>query len=92
MTADVTGTCLTLEGGRPAVRFSRVCDHPVDRVRQFVTDADELERWFPSRAEIDLRPGGTIRFSGARTWRTEPAASSPSRTPPPATAPAGRCA
>ncbi|MET9581091.1 SRPBCC family protein [Streptomyces massasporeus] len=64
MTADLTGTYLTLDDGRPAVRFSRVYDHPVDRVWQFVTDADELERWFPSRAEIELRPGGTVRFSG----------------------------
>ena len=64
MTADLTGTYLTLDDGRPAVRFSRLYDHPVDRVWQFVTDADELERWFPSRAEIELRPGGTVRFSG----------------------------
>jgi len=64
MSADLTGTYLTLDDGRPAVRFSRVYDHPVDRVWQFVTDADELAHWFPSRAEIALRPGGTITFSG----------------------------
>ncbi|MFF9118957.1 SRPBCC family protein [Streptomyces massasporeus] len=64
MTADLTGTYLTLDDGRPAVRFSRLYDHPVDRVWQFVTNADELERWFPSRAEIELRPGGTVRFGG----------------------------
>ncbi|MFF7892850.1 SRPBCC family protein [Streptomyces sp. NPDC007907] len=64
MTTDLTGTYLTLEDGRPAVRFSRLYDHPVDRVWQFVTDPDELERWFPSRAEIELRPGGTVTFSG----------------------------
>ncbi|WP_128435710.1 SRPBCC family protein [Streptomyces cyaneus] len=64
MTADLTGTCLTLDDGRPAVRFSRTYDHPVERVWQFVTDADELVHWFPSRAEIELRPGGTIKFSG----------------------------
>ncbi|MGW3412122.1 SRPBCC family protein [Streptomyces sp. NPDC000888] len=59
-----TGTYLTLDDGRPAVRFTRTYDHPVDRVWQFVTDPDELVHWFPSRAEIDLRPGGTITFSG----------------------------
>jgi uncharacterized protein YndB with AHSA1/START domain len=64
MSADLTGTYLTLDDGRPAVRFSRVYDHPVDRVWHFVTDPDELAEWFPSRAEIDLRPGGTITFSG----------------------------
>ncbi|MGV9246285.1 SRPBCC family protein [Streptomyces sp. NPDC003710] len=64
MTADLTGTYLTLDDGRSAVRFSRVYDHPADRVWRFVTDADELARWFPSRAEFELRPGGTVRFSG----------------------------
>ncbi len=64
MAAELTGTYLTLDDGRPAVRFSRIYDHPVDRVWQFVTDPDELERWFPSRAEIELRPGGMVRFSG----------------------------
>ncbi|AVH54960.1 MULTISPECIES: SRPBCC family protein [Streptomyces] len=60
----LTGTYLTLDDGRPAVRFSRTYDHPVDRVWQFVTDPDELAGWFPSRAEIELRPGGTVTFSG----------------------------
>ncbi|MFF4534923.1 SRPBCC family protein [Streptomyces aureus] len=59
-----TGTYLTLDDGRPAVRFSRVHDRAVDHVWRFVTDPGELARWFPSRAEIDLRPGGTITFSG----------------------------
>ncbi|MFJ2828104.1 SRPBCC family protein [Streptomyces sp. NPDC087263] len=59
-----TGSYLTLDDGRPAVRFRRTYDHPVDRVWQFVTDPDELAHWFPSRAEIDLHPGGTITFSG----------------------------
>ncbi|MFI0508783.1 SRPBCC family protein [Streptomyces sp. WSLK1-5] len=64
MAADLTGTYLTLDDGRPAVRFSRTYDHPVARVWRFVTDADELAHWFPSRAEIDLRPGGAVKFSG----------------------------
>ncbi|KAB1140375.1 SRPBCC family protein [Streptomyces luteolifulvus] len=64
MSADLTGTCLTLDDGRPAVRFSRIHDHPIDRVWRFVTDPGELVHWFPSRADVDLRPGGSIRFSG----------------------------
>ncbi|MGW1166837.1 SRPBCC family protein [Streptomyces sp. NPDC002550] len=64
MPVDLTGTYLTLEDGRPAVRFSRTYDHPVERVWRFVTDPGELAQWFPSRAEMELRPGGTIRFSG----------------------------
>ncbi|MFE9600407.1 SRPBCC family protein [Streptomyces hokutonensis] len=64
MSVDLTGTYLTLDDGRPAVRFSRVYDQPLDRVWQFVTDPDELAQWFPSRAEFELRPGGTVTFSG----------------------------
>ncbi|MDL2081795.1 SRPBCC family protein [Streptomyces sp. GXMU-J15] len=64
MSLERTGTFVTLDDGRPAVRFTRTYDHPVERVWRFVTDADELAQWFPSRAEIDLRPGGTITFSG----------------------------
>jgi len=64
MPAELTGTYLTLDDGRPAVRFSRTYGHSVDRVWQFVTDPEELVHWFPSRAEIELRPGGTIKFSG----------------------------
>jgi uncharacterized protein YndB with AHSA1/START domain len=60
----LTGTYLTLDDGRPAVRFSRTYEHPIDRVWQVVTDPDELAGWFPSRAEIEPRPGGTITFSG----------------------------
>ncbi|MGW0969184.1 SRPBCC family protein [Streptomyces sp. NPDC002516] len=67
MSAEITagtGTYLALDDGRPAVRFHRVYDHPVDRVWRFVTESGELAAWFPSRVEIDPRPGGTIRFSG----------------------------
>jgi uncharacterized protein YndB with AHSA1/START domain len=64
MQAELTGTFVTLDDGRPAVRFSRIYDHPVDRVWRFVTDPGELDRWFPSHAEIDLRTGGAIRFGG----------------------------
>ncbi|MFI6402186.1 SRPBCC family protein [Streptomyces sp. NPDC050548] len=64
MSVDLTGTYLTLDDGRPAVRFSRVYDQPLDRVWQFVTDPDQLAQWFPSRAEFEMRPGGTVTFSG----------------------------
>ena len=32
------------------------------RVFQALTTKEDLERWFLAKAEIDLRPGGTIRF------------------------------
>lgn len=64
MSVDLTGTYLTLDDGRPAVRFSRTYAQPLDRVWQFVTDPDEIAQWFPSRAEFELRTGGTVTFSG----------------------------
>ncbi|MEU6576709.1 SRPBCC family protein [Streptomyces sp. NPDC046805] len=64
MSTELTGTYRPLDDGRPAVRFSRTYAHPIERVWHFVTDPDELAQWFPSRAEMELRPGGTVRFSG----------------------------
>ncbi|WP_431898461.1 SRPBCC family protein [Nonomuraea sp. bgisy101] len=61
--AEATGTYVHLDDGRPAVRFTRTYTHPIGRVWQFVTQPAELAHWFPSKVEIDLRPGGEIRFS-----------------------------
>ncbi|MGW7237935.1 SRPBCC family protein [Streptomyces sp. NPDC054804] len=64
MAAELTGTYVTLDDGRPAVRFTRTYDHPAERVWWFVTDPDESAHWFPSRLDIEPRDGGTVRFSG----------------------------
>jgi uncharacterized protein YndB with AHSA1/START domain len=37
----------------------------LQRVFRALTDPSELEKWFVSKAEVDLRPGGTLKF----TWR-----------------------
>lgn len=37
---------------------------PRERVWAAITDPGELERWFPDRAEVDLRVGGAMRL----TW------------------------
>lgn len=50
--------------GRPAVRFERTYNHPVERVWAAITDPDELAHWFPSSVELEPRAGGTITFSG----------------------------
>ena len=41
----------------------RTYAHPIGRVWSAITDVDELSRWFPSTARIELRVGGTITFS-----------------------------
>lgn len=54
---------LTTEGARSALRVRRRYDHPVERVWRAVTTPANLEAWFPSPVEFDLREGGEIRFT-----------------------------
>ena len=59
------GTYLEIDD-RPAVRFERVYDHPVDRVWQAITDPQRDEALVPlprGRARR-ARPGGSITLSG----------------------------
>jgi len=50
--------------GRPAVRVTRDYPHPIDKVWRAVTTPEHLGQWFPSPVEVDLRPGGEVRFPG----------------------------
>ena len=50
-------------GDRPAVRFERRLNHPVDAVWRAVTEPDELAHWFPATVEVELRPGGRMHFT-----------------------------
>lgn len=50
--------------GRPAVRFERTYDHPVERVWAAVSEPEGLARWFPSTVRIEPRAGGVIEFEG----------------------------
>ena len=38
-----------------------VLSHPIERVWRALTEAEDLSRWFGDSAEVDLRPGGTMR-------------------------------
>jgi uncharacterized protein YndB with AHSA1/START domain len=49
--------------GRPALRFQRLLAHPVDAVWRAITEPAELERWFPSQIDGDVRVGGELTFS-----------------------------
>jgi uncharacterized protein YndB with AHSA1/START domain len=64
MTITDPGTYLELDG-RPAVRFERVYDHPIERVWALVAEPAGLAHWFPfPEVTIDLTPGGEITFAG----------------------------
>jgi uncharacterized protein YndB with AHSA1/START domain len=58
------GTYIEHEG-RPALRFVRIYPHPVERLWRAITDPNELARWFPARATLEQRVGGSITFSFA---------------------------
>lgn len=53
---------LTLDG-RPTVRVERDYPHPIEKVWRAVTMPEHLGQWFPSPVEVDLRPGGELRFT-----------------------------
>jgi uncharacterized protein YndB with AHSA1/START domain len=57
------GTYVELDG-RPAVRFQRDYDHPVQRLWSAITDPDELPHWFPSNVTMKPEVGGPIEFTG----------------------------
>jgi uncharacterized protein YndB with AHSA1/START domain len=59
----VYGTYETIDG-RPAVRFERRYPHPVERVWRAVTEPAELEHWFPTSVEVELRPDGPMKPTG----------------------------
>lgn len=46
----------------PAIERTLELAVPPERVWRAISDADELARWFPNRAEWDLRPGGEGSF------------------------------
>jgi uncharacterized protein YndB with AHSA1/START domain len=62
MSGNGYGTYTTVEN-RPTLSFERRLSHPVDVVWRAITEADELEQWFPSKVIADeLRPGGEMTF------------------------------
>jgi uncharacterized protein YndB with AHSA1/START domain len=42
-----------------------------ERVFQALTTKEDLERWFLTKAEVDLRPGGTIRGEQGKKYGIE---------------------
>ncbi|HEX9624514.1 MAG TPA: SRPBCC family protein [Streptosporangiaceae bacterium] len=56
------GTYVEVDG-RPAVRFQRSYNHPVQRLWTAITDPDELPHWFPSKVAMKPEVGGAIEFT-----------------------------
>jgi hypothetical protein len=52
--------------GRPALRFERHLDHPVERVWRAVTEPAELARWFVSEVPWTPVPGELFEAGGER--------------------------
>jgi uncharacterized protein YndB with AHSA1/START domain len=44
--------------GRVVLRYERVLRHPIADVWRAITDPDEIDRWWGTKPEIDLRVGG----------------------------------
>jgi uncharacterized protein YndB with AHSA1/START domain len=58
------GTYLEVDD-RPAVRFARVYDHPVERVWEAISDPAQMTHWFPSpQVAHEGRAGGSITLGG----------------------------
>ena len=53
------GTLETIDG-RPALRFERRLEHPVERVWRAITEPDELEAWFVARPDWKPEVGETF--------------------------------
>ena len=66
MTADLQ----TIDG-RPALRFERYLDHPVERVWRAVSEPAELRRWMPAAADWTLTVGAEFELGGQRGQITE---------------------
>ena len=46
----------------PEIRFATVVRAPRERVYDALTNADELDAWFTTGAEVDARAGGEMRW------------------------------
>jgi uncharacterized protein YndB with AHSA1/START domain len=59
----IDGNLETIDG-RPALRFERRFDHPMERVWRAVTEPDELARWFVAPVQWTPETGETFESMG----------------------------
>lgn len=53
---------LTTIDGRPALRFERRYQHPMERVWRAISDPGEMAKWFPSNVEGERAVGADLKF------------------------------
>jgi uncharacterized protein YndB with AHSA1/START domain len=56
------GTYETIDD-RPALRFERRLNHPVERVWRAISEPEELKAWFPSTVSGEIAPGASLTFT-----------------------------
>jgi uncharacterized protein YndB with AHSA1/START domain len=57
------GTLEHLDDGRWQLRFTRLLNHPQERVWRAITEPEHLSHWFPSTIEGERAAGVPLRFS-----------------------------
>jgi uncharacterized protein YndB with AHSA1/START domain len=57
------GTIDQLRDGRWQLRFTRVLDHPQEKVWRAITEPAHLAQWFPTTIEGERVAGAALRFS-----------------------------
>ena len=53
---------LTIDGDRTTLRMERRLRHPQEKVWRALTEPEHVNQWFPFHVELDLTPGGALRF------------------------------
>jgi uncharacterized protein YndB with AHSA1/START domain len=58
-----SGTLETTPDGRLVLRYERRLAHRPERVWRAITEPGQLGKWFPAAVDMDLVPGGKMRFT-----------------------------
>jgi uncharacterized protein YndB with AHSA1/START domain len=62
---------LETSGGVSVLRFERRIEVTAERLWRALTEPHELVKWFPGDMQVELRPGGTVRFGAGEVGAGE---------------------